>query len=54
MFIFNTLGDLVYTQDFTCNGSGTEIDLTDRPEGVYFVQTKSQSGISIQKIVISK
>jgi Ni,Fe-hydrogenase III large subunit len=49
--VFNHLGERVYSA--MLNESG-RIDLSDKPEGVYFVQVKSAAGVLTKKIIVSR
>ena len=54
--IYNLLGEKV-AQNVFANGAGNlEIDLSDRPDGIYFLQIKTAQGevVGNKKIIISK
>ncbi|MES2836019.1 MAG: choice-of-anchor tandem repeat GloVer-containing protein [Bacteroidota bacterium] len=50
--IVNVLGETIYSSQI--NTSKTEIDLSNQPEGVYFINLKTENGNATKKIIISK
>jgi hypothetical protein len=48
--ITNVLGQKIYTSEI--NSSKSEIDLSDKPKGIYFVRIIAEEKISTQKIII--
>ncbi|MCY7409802.1 MAG: T9SS type A sorting domain-containing protein, partial [Chitinophagales bacterium] len=48
--IFNLLGNRIYTLIF--NGSEMQVDLSNEAKGIYFIQIKNKSSITIHKIII--
>lgn len=47
--VYSMIGDLVYAN--TSNGGTTEISLTDKANGIYFLKLKTPTGSSIHKVV---
>jgi hypothetical protein len=52
LYIYNVLGEKIYFQKN--ENEESEIDLSKQPNGIYFLQMKTEQGISTRKIVINK
>ena len=54
--IYNVLGEIVYQlPNFQINTSSNfQIDLTNQPNGIYFINLKTEQGIVSKKIIINK
>ncbi len=50
--VFNIIGEKIYRSE-TINLK-TEIDLSNQPNGIYFINIKTDAGIILQKIIINK
>ena len=50
--IYNVLGESIY--QFSITSSNYQIDLTAQPNGVYFVQLRTEQGIMNKKLIIQK
>jgi hypothetical protein len=50
--ICNVVGETVFSE--TINTTTSTIDLSDKPNGIYFITVKSEMGSSTQKIIIQK
>lgn len=48
--VYNMLGEKIYYSDINVDGS--EIDLSNQPKGIYFVQVQTNEGIVNKKIII--
>lgn len=54
--IYNVLGEKIYSISPAGGGSGggLHLNLSDKPNGIYFLQLKTEQGSAVKKIVISK
>ena len=52
--IYNVVGEKIYLKDGKQLNSATTIDLSDQPNGIYFMQLKTSSDTVTQKIIINK
>jgi len=50
--VYNLVGEVVYSSRW--NPDLTEIDLSDAPNGIYFLQLKTTLGTRLKKIILSK
>lgn len=50
--VYNVIGERVYTSEIKLSNS--EIDLHDQPNGIYFINIKTENGIVSKKIIINK
>jgi len=50
--VFNTLGEIIYQNNLSSNT--TELDLSNQPNGVYFVKINSNENSITKRIIISK
>ena len=50
--ITNIFGEKIYSS--TVNSNKSEIDLSSQPNGIYFIQLKTENGIANKKIIINK
>ncbi len=48
--VFNTVGEEVLRS--TIPGQRSEVDLSDRPKGIYFIQIASEQGVLTRRVVI--
>lgn len=49
--VYNILGEEILNSSFVIQNSSLEIDISDKPEGIYFIQLKTGEKIYQQKIV---
>ncbi len=55
IIIYNAIGEAVLEKRITIKyGNGVEVDLTDKPEGMYLIKLKTSEGVVTKQIVISK
>lgn len=52
--IYNTIGEKIYSNTISKLQTANYIDLSSQPNGIYFLQLKSENGIASQKIIIQK
>ena len=52
--IYNVVGEKIYSKEGKQLNSATTIDLSDQPNGIYFMQLKTSSETITQKIIINK
>lgn len=50
--IYNVLGEKIYSSELI--NQKQEIDLSKEPNGIYFLQLKTENGIAIQRIILQK
>lgn len=50
--IYNVFGEKIFSAQI--NSGKTEIDISEQPSGIYFLQIKSENGTVIKKIIIHK
>lgn len=48
--VINSIGEEVYRSSLVCQRS--EIDLSDRPKGIYFIQVAGDEGVLTRRVVI--
>lgn len=51
--IYNVIGEKIYESAISQNNNST-IDISSQPNGIYFMQLKTEKGIASKKIIISK
>lgn len=55
LYIYNAIGQKVYSQYYQANATGTKININlDLPSGIYFVALKNKKIISVQKFIMMK
>jgi len=52
--ILSAFGETVFQSNLFINGSDSEINLTNMPEGVYFVKTSDGSSVLLSKLIITR
>ena len=52
--IYNVLGEKMDSMSNIKHQTSNEFDLSSQPNGVYFLQVKSDNGITVQKLIIQK
>ena len=52
--IYNVVGEKIYVKDGKQLNSSTTIDLSDQPNGIYFMQLKTAANTITKKIIINK
>ena len=52
--IYNVVGEKIYVKDGKQLSSSTTIDLSDQPNGIYFMQLKTATNTVTKKIIINK
>ncbi len=50
--IYNLLGEKIV--QFEINNSTSEIDLSDKPNGIYFIKIKTEEGVVSKKIIVNR
>jgi hypothetical protein len=52
IIIYNVQGERIYFSSI--NSTKSEIDLSKQPNGIYFLQLKTEWGVATKKLVINK
>ena len=52
--IYNVVGEKIYVKDGKQLNNTTTIDLSDQPNGIYFMQLKTETSTITKKIIINK
>ena len=52
--IYNVVGEKIYVKDGKQLNASTTIDLSDQPNGIYFMQLKTETNTVTKKIIINK
>ena len=52
--IYNVVGEKIYVKDGKQLNASTTIDLSDQPNGIYFMQLKTETNTMTKKIIINK
>ena len=52
--IYNVVGEKIYVKDGKQLNASTTIDLSDQPNGIYFMQLKTEQNTVTKKIIINK
>jgi hypothetical protein len=52
--VFDALGQLVIDQNLTNGMERTTLDLTGRPDGLYFVSVFANGGKSVERLVLTR
>ena len=52
--IYNVVGEKIYVKDGKQLNASTTIDLSDQPNGIYFMQLKTEASTLTKKIIINK
>ena len=52
--IYNVVGEKIYMKDGKQLNASTTIDLSDQPNGIYFMQLKTEASTITKKIIINK
>lgn len=52
--IFNEIGETVYTTSFSSHSNSIEIDISSKPQGIYFVRVKTENQILSKKVLLIK
>jgi hypothetical protein len=54
LWIYNVVGEYVYKQEALNSNQPVHIDLTDKPDGMYFITVKTANAVITKKFVLSK
>ncbi|HEY4798727.1 MAG TPA: T9SS type A sorting domain-containing protein, partial [Bacteroidia bacterium] len=52
--IFNVVGECIYQNSSVVGHSNPSIDLSDRPNGIYFINMCTDKGNAVKKIILNK